>query len=70
MKKSTEKNQKVNFYKKNQKVIHHLFNIPLFFGIMCATGNTEFVTQPVFILLGLTVCYFTTSFVIKVSDSI
>jgi hypothetical protein len=70
MKEST-KNQKVNnFYKKNKKVIHHLFNIPLFFGIMFATGNTEFVNQPVFILLGLIVCYFTTSFIIKISDSI
>jgi hypothetical protein len=55
MKEST-KNQKVNnFYKKNKKVIHHLFNIPLFFGIMFATGNTEFVNQPVFILLGFVI---------------
>jgi hypothetical protein len=70
MKEST-KNQKVNnFYKKNKKVIHHLFNIPLFFGIMFATGNTEFVTQPEFTLLGLIICYFTTSFIIKIVDSI
>lgn len=70
MKEST-KNQKVsNFYKKNYKVIHHLLNIPLFFGIMSVTGNTEFVTQPVFALLGLIVCCLTTSFVIEIADSI
>lgn len=70
MKEST-KNQKVNnFYKKNYKVIHQLFNIPLFFGIMSATGNTEFVTQPAFTLLGLVICYLTTNFIIKISDSI
>lgn len=69
--KESKKNQKINnFYKKNYKVIHHLLNIPLFFGIMSATGSTEFVTQPAFALLGLIICYFTTSFIIKIADSI
>jgi len=68
-----EKSDKIQkfekFYNKYYKIIHHLFNIPLFFGIMVLMGNKEFITQPEFTLFGLVVCYLITKFVIKIVDS-
>lgn len=68
--KDSNKTQKfVNFYNKNYKILHHLVNIPLFFGIAALSGNKEFITQIPLTLLGLVICYFTTTFIIKIVDS-
>ena len=64
------KNQLSNFYLKNYKLIHDVFNIPLFFTIMYLTGLTEFVTDASMQIFGLLICYFVTKFILNITENI